>query len=83
MVGQHDAAGADADMTGFPRNMADHDGRSGAGDPRHVVMLGQPESAITPSLRTLGQIDRVAQRFCWGGIIPQRDEIKDGVTCSP
>ena len=50
VVGQHDAAGADADGRGAGGHVADdHRGR-GAGDAGHVVVLGQPEAAVAPAL---------------------------------
>ncbi len=51
VVGQHDAAGADADARGAAGDVADQHRGGGAGDARHVVVLGQPEPVVAPALR--------------------------------
>jgi hypothetical protein len=61
MIGQHDAAGADADGRGAAGDMADDDRRGGAGDAAHVVMLGQPVAAKTQPFRVAGEVERVAE----------------------
>ena len=49
VVGQHDAAGADADRRRAPGHVADrHRGRR-AGDAGHVVVLGQPVADVAPA----------------------------------
>ena len=48
MVGEHDAARADADRFCARCDMTDHNRRRGAGDARHVVMLRHPDAAIAP-----------------------------------
>ena len=62
MIGQHDAAGADADGLGAARDMADHHAGGGAGDAGHVVMLRHPIAAIAPGFRMARQIQAVLQR---------------------
>src|SRR5688500_8728106 len=56
MVRQHDAAGPDSDLAGTTRNMADDDRGRSAGDPDHVVVLGQPKAAITEPLSVTREI---------------------------
>jgi hypothetical protein len=60
MVGQHDTARADANGRGALGNMRDQDGRGGARDPRHVVVLGEPVPPKAPTLRVLGKLQGVA-----------------------
>ena len=50
MVGEHDAAGADADHRGGVGQVGDEHRRRGAGDRGHAVMLGHPEAAVAESL---------------------------------
>lgn len=57
MVGQHDAAGADAYRPGAAGDMGDDDGGGGTGDARHVVMLGQPVSLVSQPLGMAGEIE--------------------------
>lgn len=61
MVGQHDAAGADPDRPRTARDVADHDGGRGAGDPDHVVVFGHPVAVVAPAFGMLRQIQGVAQ----------------------
>ncbi len=46
--------------------MADQYGGGGAGDARHVVVLGQPVALIAPALGVLGQIEHVGEGL--GGV---------------
>jgi hypothetical protein len=50
MVGQHDPAGADANPLRAGGDMRDRKRGRRAGDAGHVVMLGKPEAAISPTL---------------------------------
>ena len=50
VVGQHDAARADADPRGAAGDVADQHRGGGAGDARHVVVLGQPVALVTQRL---------------------------------
>ena len=58
VVGQHDPAGAHADGRGARRDVADHDRGGGAGDARHVVVLGVPEAPVAPPLGVAGEVER-------------------------
>ena len=57
MVRQHDAAGADSDRFGTAGNVANDDGRGGAGDAGHVVMFGQPKTIVAPYFGALREIE--------------------------
>jgi len=54
MVGQHDAARAHANRVRCAGDVADNDRCGGAGDARHVVMFGEPISAIAPRFSMTG-----------------------------
>ena len=62
MVRQHDAAGADANRARPAGDVADHDRRRGARDADHVVMLGEPEPPVTPTLGVLRELERALER---------------------
>jgi hypothetical protein len=72
MIGQHDSASANADGFGASGNVSDDDGGGGAGNPDHVVVFGQPETAITPALSVLGKIKGMMQSVSRRGSL--RDE---------
>ena len=78
MVGQHDAAGADPDRACPGRDMGDHDRRRGAGNSRHVVMLGDPDAAIAPALGMSGQIAGIVERAARVRFLGHADEVEDG-----
>ncbi len=56
VVRQHDPARTDADFTRSLRDVADRHRSGGAGDPNHVVMLGEPIAMVAPALGMLGEI---------------------------
>jgi hypothetical protein len=62
VIGQHDAAGADADRARSLRDEADRDRRRRAGDRRHVVVLGEPEAAKAELLGVPRELARPVQR---------------------
>ncbi len=62
VVGQHHAAGADADVLRHGGDLADHQIGRGACDGRQVVMLGEPVPDIAEPIDMAGQVDAVAQR---------------------
>ena len=78
VVGQHDAAGADADGLGRRRHRADDDRGRGAGDARHVVVLGQPEALVAEALGVAGQVEGVGQRLRDVGALGHRGEVENG-----
>ena len=61
VVGQHDAARADADGRRPFRHVARHHRGRRRCDARHVVVFGEPVSVIAPALRVLGEVTRVAK----------------------
>ena len=77
MIWQHDSTCAHADGAGAAGNVSDDDRSGGAGNANHVVVLRQPEAAITPALSMLGQIERMMQRVCRSGTLSDECEIKN------
>ena len=78
VVWQHDAAGADAYCFRAPGDVADHDGGGGTGDAGHVVVLGEPEAAVVPGFRVLGEVEGVSERVRGGGAGDDWREVEDG-----
>ena len=77
MVRKHDAAGPDADPLRRSRDVSDQNRRRCAGDPRHVVMLREPEALATPPFRPLREIECVAKRGAGVAALDDRSEIQD------
>ena len=63
VVRQHDAARPDAQGIGTAGQMTDQHRSGGAGDARHVVVLGQPVAAIAQAFGMTGQVQRAAKRL--------------------
>ncbi len=61
VVGQHDAAGADADRAGLVRDVGDHDLRRAAREAGAVVVLSVPDTGVTEAFGKLGKLDGIAQ----------------------
>ncbi|KAG1440374.1 hypothetical protein G6F57_019048 [Rhizopus arrhizus] len=61
VIGQHDAAGTDADALGATGDVADQHGRGRAGDAGHVVVFGQPVAAVALRIGVLGQFQHVGE----------------------
>ena len=61
VVGEHDAAAADADAGGVREELADEDLRAGAGVGAGVVVLGDPVAGVAEALGGLGHGHGVAQ----------------------
>ncbi len=78
MIRQHDAAGADADGLGASSDVANDDGRGGAGDAGHVVVFGKPKPVVAPGFRVLREVERVAQSDSGGCALRNRREIENG-----
>src|SRR5580658_11220686 len=76
MIWQHDAAGPDANRLGAARDVRDHDGSSGAGDPGHVVVLGNPKAMIAPLFRVPRQVKRIAKGVSRGRTLRDRRKIE-------
>ncbi len=78
VVGEHDAAGADADRRRAGGDMGDHHRGRGAGDAGHVVMLGEPVAAIAETLRMAGEVEGVAERRAGVTALGDGREVEDG-----
>ena len=61
MVREHDPARADADRLRPAGDMGDDDGGRRARDADRVVMLGQPEAPVPPTLGVLREVERVRE----------------------
>ena len=55
VIGQHYATGADAQARGSGSYVRDQDRRRGAGQPRHVVVLGHPITFVAYLFGEFGQ----------------------------
>jgi len=77
VVGQHDPAGADAQVLRHRRDLPDHDIGRGARDRGEVVMLGQPVADIAEPIDMARQIDAVAQRRSGLGAGGDDREVED------
>jgi hypothetical protein len=77
VIGQHHAPRAHADRLGAGGNMADQHCRGRARNPRHVVMLGEPEAPIAPTFDVLGEIERVPESISGRRAFDDRSEIED------
>ncbi len=64
VVGQHDAAAADADTRGRRGDGRNQDFRARAGQHRRAVVLGHPIPAIARLLGELRQVDGVSEGVC-------------------
>ena len=60
VVGQHDPAGADAQMVGAAGDVADHDLGGAAGQAGGVVVFGEPEAVVAEAVGQHGEIARIA-----------------------
>ena len=78
VVGQHDAARADANGRGAGRDMGDHHRGRRTRDARHVVMLGEPVAVVAEALGMARQIERVLQRLGDIAAFGNRREIEYG-----
>ena len=66
VIGQHDAACADANARGAGGDVADHHRRRRTGDARHVVMLRQPEPVVAQGFDVAREGERVRRNACRG-----------------
>ena len=78
VVRQHDPAGTDADRRGARGEVADDDGRRGARDARHVVVLGDPVARVAEPLGVAGEVEAVAERVAGRRAERDRREVEDG-----
>ena len=76
VVRQHDAARPDPDAFGGAGDVGDQDGRRRAGDGRHVVVFGDPETHEPEPLGGLRQPRRVGQRLGRGAALADHGQIE-------
>ncbi len=79
MVGEHDAARADAEGAGGGGDMGDHQRGGGGSDAGHVVMFGQPEAGVAVAFGGLGEGGGVLNRVAGGAAFGDWGEVKDRV----
>jgi hypothetical protein len=78
MIGQHDAARADADGPRRARDVRDHDRRGGRGDGGEVVVLGDPEAPVAQRLGVLREPRCFLQRRAPVAALPHAPEFENG-----
>ena len=64
VVGQHDAAGADAQGLRHRRDLPDHDIGRRARDRRQIMMFGHPIAPETQAIGVPRKVERIAQGLC-------------------
>ena len=77
MVWQHDPTRTDANRRRAACEITDHDGRCGARDTCHVVMLGDPVALVTKRFRVLRKVETLAQSFARRFTKDYRNEIEN------
>ncbi len=77
MVGQHHAAGADADVVRYRGDLADHQVGRGARHRGQIVVLGEPVADIAEAIDMARQIDAVLQRVGRTGACGDDGEVED------
>src|SRR6476620_2948653 len=78
MIGQHDAAGTDANALRATGHMPDQDSGGGAGNSRHAVVFGEPEALVAQALGLLRQRKRVAKRLRGITAFDDGGQVEDG-----
>jgi hypothetical protein len=78
VVGQHDAARADADPRGCRGDVLDQDLGGRARDAGHAVVLGKPVAHVAELFDPPRQVDRVTERFGGRGARADRNQVEDG-----
>src|SRR5690554_5236548 len=78
MVGQHDTAGTNPNGAATFRDMADHNRRRCAADPRHVVMFGHPDTVVAPALGMGSEIARIIERLTGAPLLGDANKLKNG-----
>jgi hypothetical protein len=77
MIGKHDAPRPHPDAARPRRDMRDHDRGRGAGDARHVMMLGHPETPVAQRLRLLRRRARMIERGTRVGPLADPHELEN------
>ena len=70
VMGEHDAAAADADGVGVGGHLTDQHFRAGAGEVGQVVVLRKPVAAVAQALHGHGQLDGLPQGVAGGAAGP-------------
>jgi len=78
VVGEHDAAGAQADPRGALADRGEQHRRGGARDARDGMVLGDPEAVVTERLRSDGPLDAVPGRRLLGQAGARAGAIEEG-----
>ena len=78
MVRKHDAAGPDPDGRRPLGEMGEHNRRRGAGDARHIVMLGDPDAPIAPLLGVGGEVAGIAERAAGVSLLRDANKLENG-----
>ena len=76
MIGKHDPARAYPNGRCATGHVADQNRGGGAGDSRHIMMLGEPVTRVSPAFRVLRQIECVAQGIGHAAAFRYRSEIE-------
>ena len=79
VVGQHDAAGTNANLAGTLGNKSQGDCCRRTGDAGHVVVLGHPEAVVAQLLRVLGQRPRIHQGLPGITAFGNRGQVENGI----
>jgi two-component system, LuxR family, response regulator FixJ len=77
VIGQHDAAGPDPDAAGAAGHIADHHRGRRTGNADHVVMLGEPEAAVSEALGMTRQVEGISQGVGRARAFGNKGEIED------
>src|SRR5699024_9431995 len=78
MVGQHDTAGTNPNGVAAFRDMAYHNRRRCAADPRTVVMVDHPDTVVSPALGMGGEITRIIERLTGTPLLGNTNKFKNG-----
>ena len=78
VVGEHDAAGADADRGGVVGDIGDENGGGGGGDAGDVVVLGEPVAGVAEAFGVLGEVAGVLEGVGGGGTCENGGEVEEG-----
>ncbi len=77
VVGEHDAAAADADGAGSSGDVADEDRGCGAGEAGDAVVLGEPEAGVAEAFGVAGEVDGAGDGGVGGFTGMEADEVEN------
>ena len=78
VVGQHDAARADANRLGGGRQLPDQHRRGRAGHAVHIVVFGDPEAAVAEGVGMLCEGNALPQGIAGIAAFDDGGEVEDG-----